>query len=167
MRYWPKRPIGRKTAENAFFFTETFLAELQILFKLPLGQKIEKKIHRTNRLAQSSIFDQTALERPRFNFFWFFCFRPLYCNLEDRFCTKKAKKSQKKFAFWKKSQQGPIWEIQAKFGKVTLEALFQTGPQGPNNIFSCTHIDKTPWGLKWPSPKNCVANVLYWRVPVS
>ena len=44
MRYWPKRPIGRKTAENAFFFTETFLAELQILFKLPLGQKIEKKI---------------------------------------------------------------------------------------------------------------------------
>ena len=44
MRYRPKRPIGRKTAKNAFFFTETFLAELQILFKLPLGQKIEKKI---------------------------------------------------------------------------------------------------------------------------
>ena len=154
---WPK----------ILFFIETFLAELQILFKLPLGQRIEKKFHRAIRLAQSSIFDQTALERPRFNFFWFFCFRPLYCNLEYRFCTKKAKKSQKKFAFWKKSQQGPIWEIQAKFGKVTLEALFQTGPQGPNNIFSCTHIDKTPWGLKWPSPKNCIANVLYWRAPVS
>ena len=44
MRYWPKQPIGRKTTENAFFFTETFLAELQILFKLPLGQKIEKQI---------------------------------------------------------------------------------------------------------------------------
>ena len=27
-----------------YFYTKTFLAELQILFKLPLGQKIEKKI---------------------------------------------------------------------------------------------------------------------------
>ena len=156
-----KRPKMHFFEKNLFRWTTTFI------FVGSKQKNWKKKSWGAHCLAQSLIFAPTALERPRFNFFWFFCFRPLYCNLEYRFCTKKAKKSQKKFAFWKKSQQGPIWEIQAKFGKVTLEALFQTGPQGPNNIFSCTHIDKTPWGLKWPSPKNCVANVLYWRVPVS
>ena len=54
-----------------------------------------------------------------------------------------------------------------EFRKASLEAVFQMESQGHNDIFSCAHLDKNPLGLKWPSPKICVANVLYLGDPVS
>ena len=60
MHYWPKQPIGLKTAENTLFSPTPFW--LNYKFSL-LAQKIEKKIPRATCLAQSSLFAQTALER--------------------------------------------------------------------------------------------------------
>ena len=106
-----KRPKMHFFEKNLFPWTKNFI------FVGSKQKKLKKKSWGAHCLAQSSIFALTALERPRFNLFWFFCFRPLYCNLKYRFCTKKSQKESKKVCILKEKpvgsnlrDSGKIWQ---------------------------------------------------------
>ena len=45
-----------------------------------MPKKLKKKIRRVDLLAKSLVFAKWALARPRFNFFHFFCLKPLLKN---------------------------------------------------------------------------------------
>ena len=108
-------PNGQLAVERLkmhFFEKNLFRWTTNFIFVGSKQKNWKKKSWGAHCLAQSSIFALTALEPPRFNFFRYFRFKPLLCNLDQTVWPKKVEKSWKKSVFLKKSQRGPIWGIQ-------------------------------------------------------